>query len=629
MPLPVVALARAASAQEPAGPRASRRDGTFGASYDDLSTEQRALIDGLFQRAGTILGVKLDPRQRYDSAPLSSRTTFDAVSHALLGSVLTDRVSGQPLGRALDLIDHIETVHGQVDGAEADKQFRLYVVLKPGAREKLDRSSDFKRGMDNTFFHEGYPLSYRQDNGSPSVQISMSPDATRADIDIDYRASRFPVSLVNGHLTAANSDVRAGNLERHNGRWSGLVNWWDGIIRSVFVANVDVPADAPQLFPDIPRAGSKTIDVAVDDFLTSWLVEDKPNLAVAYLDRAAYDCLAERLEQEGQTLDRGLAPLQMYVRMKAVTDSLGPRQSLAGTTTGVRLTDPALRRVRHKRPDRYSIFGVPRAMAERWSCSSDMAFGVVPATPSALVGREVYETFYSAFTIGGSEYATAALGLLWQRRNGQWKIVSYQPTWIDAGGTQPIPDLRRPAARPALAHMTAEPALSQQAARFLEAWLVRKNYDEALAIVSPQAYACVNLYLEPGEVQKTTTAEQLARLRSGMERVAAANSVDRLERVIEHVDPTDQRLQVVEPSYSNAFSLMGAPDRMGPTFSCEAQLRGDDIPPPADSSVEGYGNYFVLALRFVNAAGTGDVLALAWARNEQGWRIYSFKIMQS
>jgi len=84
------------------------QDRTFGASYDDLSSDQRALIDGFFLRAGAILGVRLEPRQRYNSAPLSSRTTFDAVTHALLRSVLTDRASGQPLGRTLDLIDHIE-----------------------------------------------------------------------------------------------------------------------------------------------------------------------------------------------------------------------------------------------------------------------------------------------------------------------------------------------------------------------------------------------------------------------------------------------------------------------------------------------------------------------------------------
>ena len=67
---------------------------------------------------------------------------------------------------------------------------------------------EFRRTADNAFFHQGYPISYRQD-GYPSIQISMTQDASRADIDVDYRSSRFPVALVNGHLSAANSDVRA------------------------------------------------------------------------------------------------------------------------------------------------------------------------------------------------------------------------------------------------------------------------------------------------------------------------------------------------------------------------------------------------------------------------------------
>ena len=54
----------------------------------------------------------------------------------------------------------------------------------------------------------------------------------------------------------------------------------------------------------------------------------------------------------------------------------------------------------------------------------------------------------------------------------------------------------------------------------LDAWLVRKNYDDASALISPQAYACVNLYLDPGEPPKSTAAEQLARLRAGLERVS-------------------------------------------------------------------------------------------------------------
>jgi hypothetical protein len=48
-------------------------------------------------------------------------------------------------------------------------------------------------------------------------QFSLSRDESRADIDVDYRSSRFPVALFNGHLTASNSDIRAsGNDAKHN-----------------------------------------------------------------------------------------------------------------------------------------------------------------------------------------------------------------------------------------------------------------------------------------------------------------------------------------------------------------------------------------------------------------------------
>ncbi len=73
-------------------------------------------------------------------------------------------------------------------------------------------------------------MNYRQ-NGTPSIQFSMSKDGRHADIDVDYRSSRIPQGLFNGHLTAANSDVRAGNnTQVHLQRWQGLMDWW----RSLF-----------------------------------------------------------------------------------------------------------------------------------------------------------------------------------------------------------------------------------------------------------------------------------------------------------------------------------------------------------------------------------------------------------
>jgi hypothetical protein len=51
------------------------------------------------------------------------------------------------------------------------------------------------------------------------------------DIDVDYRSFKFPQALVNGHLTAANSDVRTGNnLSRHDSRWAGLAGWWQDLL---------------------------------------------------------------------------------------------------------------------------------------------------------------------------------------------------------------------------------------------------------------------------------------------------------------------------------------------------------------------------------------------------------------
>ena len=37
----------------------------------------------------------------------------------------------------------------------------------------------------------------------------------------------MPQAMFNGHLTSANSDVRAGdNHDKHVGRWGGFVAWW-------------------------------------------------------------------------------------------------------------------------------------------------------------------------------------------------------------------------------------------------------------------------------------------------------------------------------------------------------------------------------------------------------------------
>jgi hypothetical protein len=150
------------------------------------------------------------------------------VTHALLETKLADP-EGKSLGRAIDLVDAVDEVMGEESGVGGDRQFRIYVYLKPDAVDILSRSQEFfhDKDKDNVHYHKGFPICYRLKNGPASIQFSISRDKKMSDIDVDYRSSTFPKALVDGHLTAANSDVRAGNnLDSHDSRWAGLNGWW-------------------------------------------------------------------------------------------------------------------------------------------------------------------------------------------------------------------------------------------------------------------------------------------------------------------------------------------------------------------------------------------------------------------
>lgn len=218
----------AQQASQPKDKTQDRNEG-FGGSFKSLNPEQQKLVANMLQAFARATKTQLDPEKAYDGARQSLRSTFDAVTHALWNTKLTGS-DGKSLGTALDLIDTVEDIAGEVPEARGDRQFRIYVYLKPNAIQTLGASQEFKREKDNTHYHFGFPICFRLVGGPPSIQCSISQDGKRGDFDVDYRSSSFPSALVNGHLSAANSDVRAGdNLDRHDGRWSGLTGWWQGL----------------------------------------------------------------------------------------------------------------------------------------------------------------------------------------------------------------------------------------------------------------------------------------------------------------------------------------------------------------------------------------------------------------
>ena len=158
----------------------------------------------------------------------------------------------------------------------------------------LEKSREFFRDHENTVYHVGYPDSYRQTGKEPNLQMSLSEDGLRADIDVDYRSSRSPRSLFNGHLTASNSDIRVGeNPNLHSGRWGGLITWWQDtfgrLVRAISRAAGSArprPArcavhTAP---PDRPSGATPDrIEDAAQELLTDWLVRRQYSQALEVL----------------------------------------------------------------------------------------------------------------------------------------------------------------------------------------------------------------------------------------------------------------------------------------------------------------------------------------------------------
>jgi hypothetical protein len=585
----------------------------FGGAYSQLDPRRQQLVDDWVKRFTRTTGQTLEAGPFYDEIlSLSTKTTFDAVTHALMTTPLTD-AAGARISDALALVDHVDAVRGEVRGAASDRQFRMYVRLTPDARGTLDRSREFKRGIDNSVYHKGYPINYRARGGAPSLQISIALDGRRADVDVDYRSASFPVAVFNGHLSAANSDVRAGNnADRHAARWSGFQNWW----RSFFGVRLERAPDeqappSPLALPTTPRAGEENIDVMVNDFLRAWLVEGDVVAAMGYVSQRAYACLAQDAADPSE-FDRGMAPYQLMVNLKAAHEVVGTRDSLDGLTVGVRLAAPALKVVRQPQHAQFVVYSVPDDVAATFDCERRLS----PA--GARKPARAYGNYFGAmFTIRGHQDHRVAL--LWAREEGYWKIVSWLTGTDEAA--MPVPVVA-PTSR--VVRIKADPSFTEAARTFLESWLIRKDYDAAFRVLSPASYACYDLERSPEAPAATSPEDAGRRVRQAIERVGTwVGTARTLDDVLVAPEPLHPSIRVMDHPYSRTFSLMAVPNALGDAIECDARARGVNVPEPLPLE---YGNAFGMMLRFRTGAGDAPVLRLLWRKQESGWRITGYGV---
>ena len=557
------------------------------------------------------------------------------MTHALGKTTLTDQ-NGQSLGSPLDLIEYLEAIEGKVESGRSDEQFRLYVRLVPDAVDNLERSREFFRDDDNVRYHRGYPLSFRQNETRvPSIQFSIMIDGTRADIDVDYRSAKFPAALVNGHLTAANSDVRAGdNIITHQARWEGFVDWWRGLFGLGGIGDMEdayeFERQADYEIPDTPRRGDERIDVAVHDFLQAWFVEQNSLVAASYVSRRADECVA--LEGgDVEAFDYGLARYMLIQSMEQDSAELGRVERLEDILTGVRLDRPGIRVVGQPHHAQFVLYGVTNDAASRFDCANRMKVG--PRREPRRVRRDApledFGYFASAFYVELPQRGGYTLGLLWFREKGFWRIASYQVEPHGKAEGETTLDIRPAHELAEIPRVAGDPEFIQAVDTFVEAWLVEKNIDRAMDYVAPSSLPCINRVLGADEAPIESLAEQKERLRSGLERTAEhLGPVSRLEEVIASAPLWDPDLREVIHEREDAYSLFSVSDRKGEAAGCEQRIgRARGAPASEPEAPPSYGRFFASSFSIQTVAGETVALLLGWTRQGEDWRIYTYRVV--
>ena len=592
-----------------------------GKDYSDLRPEQRRLVDDWFQRFSQITKKKVSPEEGYNHLPLSAKTTFGAVTHALMRTPLTDS-QGNPLGdSAIAVIDKIDDLAGKVSGAPGDKQFRIYVQLKPDAVDLLSKSQEFKRDGDNTVYHHGYPVCYRGRGGAPSIQVSISRDGRIADIDVDYRSSKFPAALFNGHLSAANSDVRAGdNDQRHNRRWEGLGNWWRTLLGFPFIEGNSSEKEEESLIAREPRV-RKNAQSAVYDFLKSWLVEQKPEVSMGYVSRRAFSCVeAER----GMSLDPGMAKIKLLMGLHDINRRLGKVSNLSQATVGVQLHGPRGKLIKQPHQAQFVLYDVREDLAEEFKCENKLN----PENISLKASRSQNFGKYvgAVFRLKAGNQLGETVATLWAKENKRWMLISYdvEPEFDSAR----IPHAAAaPPESPPLSYVKADPELVRAATDFAEKWLVSKHVDQAFQYLSPASYACVNLYRTDDAPEPKTPAAQAELTRSGMQKVAnMLGHTKALPDAIVAPEVSHPDLKLVKHGNAQAFALISIPDYMAAASDCARRAPGQDLVFD-ESAGRGYGNAYAMGFKVAEAEGDPAALWLVWTKQDGNWKIASYAVL--
>ena len=141
-----------------------------------------------------------------------------------------------------------------------------------------------------------------------------------------------------------------------------------------------------------------------------------------------------------------------------------------------------------------------------------------------------------------------------------------------------------------------------------------------MAYVSPHAYACLAENSDdPFTVDRGTAPFVMSRnLKAAYDLLGPHTS---LEGLTVGVRLTRPELRLVTQPHHAQYVIYSVPDDVATEFNCESHLRLGD----PKKSRRRYGNYFGATFNVTAPAGKGHSVALLWARDDDYWKIVSWK----
>jgi hypothetical protein len=382
----------------------------------------------------------------------------------------------------------------------------------------------------------------------------------------------------------------------------------------------DVPSSEPAV-----KANAKP-EVAVHDFLKSWLQDQRADLATSYFADSAFWC---RQIEGGKPVDLGVARFSVLMALRDVNTKIGKVAQVSDAVTGVRLTGPRGKLIPQPYESEFMLYDIREDLAERMKCINqlDPSNLTEKAVNSKSFGKYIASVF--KFKLAGQETETVAA--LWAKQNDYWKLISYdiEPEFEKYR----VPDTTTAAeaastAAPAETYVAGDKELIRSATDFLNKWFVLSQPAEAFQYLSSRAYACANLYRDDDTPAPSGPVEAGKLVQAGMQKVVnIVGPVQKLDKAIEAPTVYHPDVLIVKHPNSGAFVLTSVPDHMAAAAGCQERKPGEELYVKEPATGKVYGNFYAAGFRLRKTLGDSSVLWTVWARENSQWKVVSYFIM--